>query len=77
MQGFQPAENGHKSQIFQDDYCIEYGGSVSGFSVFDVEEGETVDDSDNGIVQAFFPRVFAKVRVLPDDPRCHDQPMDN
>ena len=77
FQRFEPKKDPNEGQVFQDDHGVEDGGLVAGLAVLDGEEAEAVDDPDDRVVQPLFPRSFAKVCVLPNYPRGHDQPMDN
>ena len=47
------------------------------FSLFEIEKSEAVDDTDNRVVNPLLPPGGAKVSVLPNNPACHQQPVEN
>ena len=70
-----PKVGGHKAGVLEENDQVEGGHSVARPALLEVEEAEDVYNADHGVVEPLLPLVGAKVRVLPDNPARHYQPM--
>jgi hypothetical protein len=56
---------------------LKGGLAVARAALLQTEEGEAVDEADDGVVEALLPPVGAELRVLPHHPTRHHGPVHN